>query len=205
MVIYGAPEAPTEQQRGTSGGPETAVAEACPVSLGVLDGDCVLRELGHDASMPARRRMRVSVTSLHQRRAEILPDGLSRLAPRGVDIAIDARGGPFTGQAVGGPASGGRAVVLGYAAAAETTMRVTDLVWKLAHVSGFSLFAASAGEQAPACAAVLPLPAARSRPPTTGPSRSSRPPGATPSDPGPAVRQGDPDYGRLIRQLIPVL
>jgi NADPH:quinone reductase-like Zn-dependent oxidoreductase len=48
-------------------------------------------------------------------------------------------------------------VVLGYAAGTETTMRVTDLVWKLAHVSGFSLFAASAEEQAAAYAAVLPL------------------------------------------------
>jgi NADPH:quinone reductase-like Zn-dependent oxidoreductase len=37
------------------------------------------------------------------------------------------------------------------------TMRVTDLVWKLAHVSGFSLFAASAEEQATAYATVLPL------------------------------------------------
>jgi NADPH2:quinone reductase len=48
-------------------------------------------------------------------------------------------------------------VVVGYAAGIETTMRVTDLVWKLAHVSGFSLFAASAEEQAEAYAAVLPL------------------------------------------------
>jgi NADPH:quinone reductase-like Zn-dependent oxidoreductase len=58
---------------------------------------------------------------------------------------------------VGGLARGGRVVVLGYAAGTETTMRVTDLVWKLAHVSGFSLFAASAEEQAAAYAAVLPL------------------------------------------------
>jgi len=36
-------------------------------------------------------------------------------------------------------------------------MRVTDLVWKLAHVSGFSLFAASAEEQTQAYAALLPL------------------------------------------------
>ena len=48
-------------------------------------------------------------------------------------------------------------VVLGYAAGIETTMRVTDLVWKLAQVSGFSLFAASAEEQAAAYAAVLLL------------------------------------------------
>jgi NADPH2:quinone reductase len=88
---------------------------------------------------------------------ESLADGLARLAPGGVDVVIDALGGPLTGQAVGGLARGGRVVVLGYAAGTETTMRVTDLVWKLARVSGFSLFAASAGEQAEAYAAVLPL------------------------------------------------
>jgi NADPH2:quinone reductase len=73
---------------------------------------------------------------------------LARLAPGGVDVVIDALGGPLTGQAVGGLARHGRVVVTGYAAGTETTMRVTDLVWKLARVSGFSLFAASAQEQA---------------------------------------------------------
>ena len=58
---------------------------------------------------------------------------------------------------MGGLARGGRVVVMGYSAGTETTMRVTDLVWKLAHVSGFSLFAASADEQAAAYTAVLPL------------------------------------------------
>ena len=58
---------------------------------------------------------------------------------------------------MGGLARGGRSVVMGYAAGTETTMRVTDLVWKLAYVSGFSLFAASTEEQAEAHAAVLPL------------------------------------------------
>ena len=88
---------------------------------------------------------------------ESLADALARLAPRGVDIVIDALGGPLTGQAVGGLARGGRLVVMGYSAGTETTMRVTDLVWKLAHVSGFSLFAASADEQAEAYASLLPL------------------------------------------------
>jgi NADPH:quinone reductase len=88
---------------------------------------------------------------------EGLADGLARLAPHGVDIVIDSLGGPITGQAIGGLARGGRLVVMGYAAGTETTMRVTDLVWKLAHVSGFSLFAAPADEQAQAYAAVLPL------------------------------------------------
>jgi len=88
---------------------------------------------------------------------ESLADGLARLAPGGVDVVIDALGGPLTGQAVGGLARGGRSVVMGYAAGTETTMRVTEMMWKLAHVSGFSLFAASAEEQAEAYAAVLPL------------------------------------------------
>jgi NADPH2:quinone reductase len=96
----------------------------------------------------------VDIVSLER---ESLADGLARHAPGGVDVVIDALGGALTGQAVGGLARGGRVVVLGYAAGTETTMRVTDLVWKLAHVSGFSLFAASAEEQAEAYAAVLPL------------------------------------------------
>jgi threonine dehydrogenase-like Zn-dependent dehydrogenase len=37
-------------------------------------------------------------------------------ADRGGDIVIDALGGPFTGQAVGGLARGGRVVVMGYSA-----------------------------------------------------------------------------------------
>jgi NADPH:quinone reductase len=58
---------------------------------------------------------------------------------------------------VGGLARGGRVVVMGYAAGTETNLRITDLVWKLAQVSGFSLFAASADEQAEAYSATLPL------------------------------------------------
>jgi NADPH:quinone reductase-like Zn-dependent oxidoreductase len=88
---------------------------------------------------------------------ETLANGLARLIPAGVDVVIDALGGPLTGQAVGGLARGGTVVVLGYAAGTETTMRVTDVVWKLAHISGFSLFIASPEEQAEAYAALLPL------------------------------------------------
>src|SRR3984957_4589919 len=65
---------------------------------------------------------------------ESLAGGLARLAPDGVDVVIDALGGPLTGQAVGGLARGGHSVVMGYAEGTETTMRVTDLVWELAHV-----------------------------------------------------------------------
>jgi hypothetical protein len=51
LVIHDADEVLAEHQRRMSGDPETAVAEACPASLGVLDGDCVLHELGHDPSV----------------------------------------------------------------------------------------------------------------------------------------------------------
>src|SRR3984957_20005547 len=44
---------------------------------------------------------------------ESLADGLARLAPDGVDVVIDALGGPFTGQAIGGLARRGRAGVVG--------------------------------------------------------------------------------------------
>jgi NADPH-dependent curcumin reductase CurA len=54
---------------------------------------------------------------------ESLADGLARLAPGGVDIVIDALGGPVTGQAIGGLARRGRAVVVGYSAGTETTNR----------------------------------------------------------------------------------
>jgi NADPH2:quinone reductase len=89
--------------------------------------------------------------------AESLAEGLARLAPDGVDVVVDALGGPLTGQAVGGLARGGRAVVLGYAAGTETQLRVTDLIWKRAALSGFSLFAATPEQQAEAYATILPL------------------------------------------------
>jgi len=119
-------------------------------------------QLVSTAGSPAKESAAAADGGLHEvdivnLERESLADGLARLAPGGVDVVIDALGGPLTGQAVGGLARGGRVVVLGYAAGTETNMYVTDLVWKLAHVSGFSLFAASAEEQAEAYAAVLPL------------------------------------------------
>jgi zinc-binding alcohol dehydrogenase family protein len=93
---------------------------------------------------------------------------------------------------VGGLARGGRLVVMGYWAGIETTLRVTDLVWKLARVSGFSLFAACAGEQAEAYATVLPLIAGGQ----IAPARDR----SFPLEQAPeALRHG----GRPIRPLIP--
>jgi NADPH:quinone reductase-like Zn-dependent oxidoreductase len=88
---------------------------------------------------------------------ETLADGLGRLAPDAVDVAIDSLGGPITAQTLGGLARRGRLVAMGYVAGVETTVRITDLVWKLAVLSGFSLFAATPEHQAEAYAEVLPL------------------------------------------------
>ena len=98
---------------------------------------------------------------------------------------------------MGGLARSGRVVVLGYAAGTETTMRVTDLVWKPAHVSRFSLFAASAEEQAAAYAAVLPLIASGE----IVPAHDRLGPEARRADRGPAVRHGDPERGRIEQDL----
>lgn len=119
-------------------------------------------QLVSTAGSPAKESAAAADDGLHKvdivnLQRESLVDGLARLAPGGVDIVIDALGGPLTGQAVAGLARGGRVVVVGYAAGTETTMRVTDLVWKLAQLSGFSLFAASAEAQAAAYGVVLPL------------------------------------------------
>jgi NADPH:quinone reductase-like Zn-dependent oxidoreductase len=95
----------------------------------------------------------VDIINLEQ---ESLADGAARLAPGGVDVVVDALGGPLTGQAVASLARGGRVVVLGYAAGIETTLRITDLVWKRATISGFSLFGATPEDQAGAYAAILP-------------------------------------------------
>jgi NADPH:quinone reductase-like Zn-dependent oxidoreductase len=97
---------------------------------------------------------RVEIVNLEN---ESLTDGLARLAPNGIDVVIDAVGGFLTGQAVGALAPRGRAVVMGYAAGTETNLRVTDLVWKRAVLSGFALAAAKPEQQSEAYEAILPL------------------------------------------------
>jgi NADPH:quinone reductase-like Zn-dependent oxidoreductase len=88
---------------------------------------------------------------------ESLADGLKRLAPQGVDVVVDAVGGALTGQAVSGLARGGRAIVMGYVAGARTEVAITDLVWKRATLSGFSLFASTDEQQAEAYRTLLPM------------------------------------------------
>jgi len=90
--------------------------------------------------------------------AESLTDGVARLTGgRGVDVVIDSVGGALTGHALATLALGGVLTSLGYSAGRKTTIDVTDLIWKRASMSGFSLFAQSHAIKAAAWATILPL------------------------------------------------
>ena len=90
--------------------------------------------------------------------SESLADGVARLtAGRGVDIVIDSVGGALTGQALATLALHGVLTSLGYSAGRKTTIDVTDLIWKRARMSGFSLFAQSPAVKATAWATILSL------------------------------------------------
>src|SRR5438128_5871715 len=90
--------------------------------------------------------------------AESLTDGVARLTGRrGVDIVIDSVGGALTGHALATLALGGVLTSLGYSAGRKTTIDVTDLIWRRASMSGFSLFAQSHAIKAAAWAIILPL------------------------------------------------
>ncbi|MCU1686163.1 MAG: qor [Amycolatopsis sp.] len=69
---------------------------------------------------------------------ESLRDGVARLTGgKGVDVVLDGVAGPLTGAALGALAVNGTLVSIGYAAGMDTTINVTDLIWKNAHVHGF--------------------------------------------------------------------
>jgi NADPH:quinone reductase len=90
--------------------------------------------------------------------AEGLADGVRRItAGKGVDIAIDSIGGFATGEALSSLGLGGVLITLGYSAGRKTTIDVTDLIWKHARMSGFSLFAQSPATIAAAWRDILPL------------------------------------------------
>jgi NADPH:quinone reductase-like Zn-dependent oxidoreductase len=88
---------------------------------------------------------------------ESLTEGLARVAPGGVDVVVDALAGPLFAQAIGRLAPGGRYVSLGYSAGRQATIDVTDVIWRRATVTGFSLFTASEADQAAVYEQVLPL------------------------------------------------
>src|SRR5207244_7589182 len=59
----------------------------------------------------------------------------------GVDIVIESVGGALTGEALSTVALNGVLTSIGYSAGRKTTIDVTDLIWRRASMSGFSLFA----------------------------------------------------------------
>jgi NADPH:quinone reductase len=82
---------------------------------------------------------------------EGLADGVRRLTGgKGVDIVIDSIGGTVTSQALHSLAVGGVLITLGYAAGRQTTIDVTDLIWKRTRMVGYSLFNQSPTEIATA-------------------------------------------------------
>ena len=88
--------------------------------------------------------------------SESLVDGVARLTGgRGVDIVIDSVGGALTGEALATLALNGVLTSLGYSAGRKTTIDVTDLIWKRARMSGFSLFAQAPAVKATAWTSIL--------------------------------------------------
>jgi NADPH:quinone reductase len=90
--------------------------------------------------------------------AEGLAEGVRRItAGKGVDIVIESIGGSVTSGALSSLSLGGVLITLGYSAGRQTTIDVTDLIWKRARMVGFSLFAQSSTTIATAWQGILPL------------------------------------------------
>ena len=89
---------------------------------------------------------------------EGLAEGVRRITDgKGVDIVIESIGGTVTSEALSSLALGGVLITLGYSAGRETTIDVTDLIWKRARMVGFSLFAQPPAAIAAAWRDILPL------------------------------------------------
>ena len=72
---------------------------------------------------------------------EGLAEGVRRLTDGyGADVVVDAIGGQILSEALEILAPDGNLTTLGYAASRETTIDVTDLIWKRAGIRSFSLF-----------------------------------------------------------------
>ncbi|MFI1821836.1 zinc-binding alcohol dehydrogenase family protein [Lentzea sp. NPDC020367] len=78
---------------------------------------------------------------------ESLSDGVRRLTDgKGVDVVLDGVAGPLTGDALSALAVDGTLISIGYTAGTRSTIDVTDLIWKNAHIHGFR-FALFTAEQ----------------------------------------------------------
>ena len=90
--------------------------------------------------------------------AESLALGVRRLTDgAGIDVVIDAIGGTITSEALKAMAMGGSLVTLGYSAGRNTTIDVTDIIWKDLSVTGFSLFRSTRQEIQAAWDVISPL------------------------------------------------
>ena len=82
---------------------------------------------------------------------EGLAAGVNRITDNyGVDIVIDAIGGKILSEALTILAQGGSLTTLGYAGGQESTINVTNLIWKVSSIKGFLLFAESIATRAAA-------------------------------------------------------
>lgn len=110
------------------------------------------------SSLKAKQARALGFEDVIDLSSEGLVDGVARLTGvRGVDIVIESVGGALTGQALGTLALNGVLTTLGYSAGRKTTIDVTDLIWKRARMSGFSLFAQSLEVKATAWATIRTL------------------------------------------------
>lgn len=70
---------------------------------------------------------------------ETLQEGVARVTHgTGVNVVLDGVAGPITGQALACLAPGGTLVNIGYSGGMKTTINVTDLIWRAAHMVGFT-------------------------------------------------------------------
>lgn len=89
---------------------------------------------------------------------EPLADGVRRITKgQGADIVIESVGGPLTGQALSALAPNGVLITLGYSAGRSATIDLTDLIWKRARMSGYSLFSQPPATIQAAWNTILPL------------------------------------------------
>ena len=110
------------------------------------------------SSLKAKQARALGYEDVIDLSAESLVDGVARLTEgRGVDIVVDSVGGALTGQALSTVALNGVVTSLGYSAGRQTSIDVTDLIWKRASMRGFSLFAQSPAVKATAWASIVSL------------------------------------------------
>jgi NADPH2:quinone reductase len=89
---------------------------------------------------------------------EALADGVGWItAGTGVDIVIESVDGAVNSEALSSLAPGGVLITLGYSAGRKATIDVTDLIWKGARMTCFSIFAQSPTAIANAWRDIIPL------------------------------------------------